>query len=194
MFSWFSSFCWALMFAVTDCTACLRLAISPTGISTILSFSLLILFLWWAFTSDPQMVPRLTYPFISLLTWILIWNNFPISWLPPPFGSNKYPELYSLHTIIRISNHSSFYHLTISKITCRPACWDYLPRSLSQWMFRAAHPMCHLPLNIELPTVNQILLVLKSCLHASKPSTHRLFFYSGWAFMVWSFITKGMVS
>lgn len=107
--------------------------------------------------SDPQMVPRLSHPFMNLFTWILIWNNLPISWLPPPFGSSKYPESYSLHTIIWISNHPSFSHLMISKITCRPACWDYLPRSLSPWKFRASHPMRHLPFYIELPTVNRIL-------------------------------------
>lgn len=185
----------SLIFAVTHCVTCLRLAISLTVISTIFSFSFLILFLLMSFhMSDSQMAPRLTCLFINFFTWILIWNDLPISWIPPPFGSSKYPESYFLHTVIWMTNCPSFYYLMISKITCGPAGWDYLPRRLSPWMFRAAHPMHHLPLNIELPIVNRILLVLKLCIHASKPSTHRVFFYSGWAFMFWSFITKGMVS
>ena len=50
LFSWSLCCPTALIFAVTDSITCVRLAISLTGISTVLSFSFLILFLRRVFT------------------------------------------------------------------------------------------------------------------------------------------------
>lgn len=73
--------------------------------------------------------------------------------------------------------------------------WQHLQNFVS-CMFRAAHTMYHLLLNVELPLVNRIFLKLELCTHASKlyVFSHIVYSFAVVGYLCFCLMKKGMTS